>query len=206
MATATIPTRRGLPVLGNIPDMRRDRLGFLLDLSRSGGDICAFRIASRTIYLVSSTELAQTVLVDEAASFEKTERMRANLGFLLGNGLLTALNEPHRRQRRLVAPAFQHRRIGAYADVMADYAERTQAEWRDGQALDVAQEMMRLTLWVVGKTLFDADVRGEAGELGAALSTALRFANDRFTSVFAPPLSWPTPGNRRARSRVRASW
>ncbi len=125
--------------------------------------------------------------------------MRFNLGLLVGNGLLTSLNDFHRRQRRLVAPAFQHRRIGAYADVMADYAERTQAEWRDGQAIDVAQEMMRLTLWVVGKTLFDADVRGEAGELGQALSTALRFANDRFTAVAAPPLSWPTPRNRQAR-------
>ena len=42
----------------------------------------------------------------------------------LGEGLLTSEGEFHTRQRRLSQPAFHRQRIGAYAAVMADYADR----------------------------------------------------------------------------------
>jgi cytochrome P450 len=67
---------------------------------------------------------------------------------------------------------------------MASYAARTASSWHDGSTLDIHQEMMRLTLAVVGKTLFDADVEGEAEEIGQALSTALKLF-DTVTLPFA---------------------
>ncbi len=56
---------------------------------------------------------------------------------------------------------------------MTDYAARTAARWHDGETLDISQEMMRLTLAIVGKTLFDTDVEAEADEIGAALTSVM---------------------------------
>ena len=76
---------------------------------------------------------------------------------------------------------------------------------RSGSTIDVSREMMRLTLWIVGKTLFDADVLGEAEELGHALETTLRSFNNQLSAFVPLPPTWPTPGNRRTHARDRAS-
>ncbi len=198
----TLPSVRGLPFIGNLPKFRWDRLNLYLQVSRECGDIGTFRIASRTVVLLNSAELAHAVLVEQADAFEKPRILRVLTEPVLGNGLLTSDNQFHRRQRKLVAPAFQHRRITTYADVMADYAERIQREWPHGRTIDVAQEMMRLTLWIVGKTLFDVDVLDEAEELGAALETMMRSFNKRLSTLLPVPLHWPTPGNRRLQRAI----
>ncbi|MEO5579298.1 MAG: cytochrome P450, partial [Gemmatimonadaceae bacterium] len=96
---------------------------------------------------------------------------------LLGEGLLTSEGEFHLRQRRLAQPAFHRQRIAGYGATMTEYAGRTKSSWSDGQTLDIHNEMMNLTLGIVSKTLFDADVDSEAGEIGDALTTAFESFN-----------------------------
>ncbi len=197
----TIPRISGLPLLGNLLELQRDRLSMLKRLVYECGEIGSFRIGRRAIVVSNKPEHAQIVLVDRADDFEKTpflDLMRP----LLGNGLLTSRNEFHRRQRKLVAPAFQYRRIAEYAAVMAEYAERSQARWVDGATIDVAEEMMRLTLWIIGKTLFDADVAAEARELGRSLTLLLKFVIAQIGAVIPIPQHWPTPRNRRVQQAI----
>jgi len=78
------------------------------------------------------------------------------------------------RQRRLAQPAFHRARITAYGEAMLDYARRTSDRWQPGETRDIHEDMMRLTLGIVGKTLFDADVESEAAEIGEALATAMK--------------------------------
>lgn len=198
VSLATIPQVRGLPVVGNLPEFRFRRLELYLRIARECGDIGTYRVGPRTIVLLNAPELAHEVLVEQAESFEKPGILRVLARPVLGNGLLTSDNAFHRRQRRMVAPAFQHRRIAAYADVMAEYAEQIQQRWQAGSPIDVSREMMRLTLWIVGKTLFDANVLGEAEELGQALEIALRNFNSQLSAFIPLPPTWPTPRNRRA--------
>ncbi len=199
---SSIHSISGYPVLGNLLDFRYRRLALLRRVAQECGDIGAFRIGPRTVILLNAAELAHAVLVEHAYDFEKTPNFRTFGRPLLGNGLLTSENEFHKRQRKLVAPAFQHRRIAAYADIMVNYAGRLQQEWADGQIIDVAREMMRLTLWIVGKTLFDADVLGEAEKLGKALTIAMhRFSSDMSSFVHIP-YDWPVPNNRRIHKAV----
>src|ERR1041385_2156020 len=126
----------------------------------------------------------------------------------LGEGLLTSEGEFHRRQRRLAQPAFHHKRIQAYADMMTRYGARQRERWQDGQTLDIAQEMMGLTLAIVGKTLFDADVETEAREIGQALSDAMEIFNayvNLFGDIFEK-LPLPTAYRfRKARRRLDAT-
>lgn len=188
----------GKPLFGNLQEYRNNRLGLLRRASATGSHLSAFRVGSRTVLLVNAPHLVQQVLVEQAHRFEKTPLLRRFAGPVLGNGLLTSENEFHKRQRRLVAPAFQHRRIATYAEVMADYTDRMQASWADGEVIDIASEMMRLTLWIVGRTLFDADVLADAEGVGQALSTSMHWFNRQLAAVLPVPLSWPTPRNRQA--------
>ncbi|HEX8098888.1 MAG TPA: cytochrome P450, partial [Actinomycetota bacterium] len=93
---------------------------------------------------------------------------------LLGEGLLTSEDPLHKRQRRLIQPMFHHTRIRSYGDVMATYADQVGTRWSDGQTLDLHDEMMKLTLSIVGKCLFDTQIGGEiANRVGEALAATL---------------------------------
>lgn len=197
-----IPVLPGLPLVGNFNDFRAHRLDLFLRIGRECGDIGMFRIGPRSVVMFNAVELVQEVLVEHAADFEKTPNMRIYGRPLLGNGLLTSENEFHKRQRKLVAPPFQHRRIASYADIIVRYSEQLQGEWADGATLDIAREMMRLTLWIVGQALFDADVLGEAEELGEALTVAMHRFNADIAAMVHLPGAWPTPGNVRVRKAV----
>jgi cytochrome P450 len=96
---------------------------------------------------------------------------------LLGEGLLTSEREFHLRQRRMIQPAFHRHRINEYAKSMIEYGERMANSWKSGDVRDVDKEMMRLTLWIVGKTLFSANVEDDADEVGRAMSTIVSMFN-----------------------------
>jgi cytochrome P450 len=151
--------------------MRRP-LALFTDLARTYGDVAGFRIAGQPVVLVSHPDRIRDVLVTHGRLFHKGRGLeRAKM--LLGEGLLTSEDELHLRQRRLAQPAFHRARIAAYADTMATYAARRADHWRDGTTIDVSREMAAYTLAVVGKTLFDADIEGEAHEIGDALAAAI---------------------------------
>ena len=120
-----------------------------------------------------SSGFDQGRLINKSENFIKGSALQRSKR-LLGEGLLTAEGEAHRRQRRLIQPAFHRSRIEGYAQVMTACTERSISEWHDGQTLDLAEEMMALTLAIVGKTLFDADIQAEAGEVGEAITGMLR--------------------------------
>jgi cytochrome P450 len=101
---------------------------------------------------------------------------------LLGDGLLTSEGEHHRRQRRLVQPAFHRDRLAGYGAVMAERSAIVRDQWQAGQHFDVLQEMMRLTLAIVAKTLFSTDVDSEADDIGTALTQVF----DLFEVILMP--------------------
>ena len=135
-------------------------------------------------------------------NFAKSKDYRA-LRRVLGNGLLTSDGEFWRRQRKLVQPAFHQERIGAYADVMVKFTQGMLASWKDGQALDIHEAMMRLTLDIVAKTLFDTDVSHEAEDVGAALHFLMGKFMRQAGFAFLLPSSIPIPTTRRLQRAVR---
>jgi cytochrome P450 len=147
----------------------RDPLAFFTNLARTYGDIVAYRLGGERLLFVNQPQHIKDVLVTHNRNFTKGRALQRTKR-LLGEGLLTSEGATHLRQRRLMQPAFHRERIAAYADMMVAYADRMRGAWRDGETLDVAQEMNRLTLSIVGKTLFDADVEAQAAEVGEALT------------------------------------
>ena len=157
-------------------EIARNPLAMMVAMKEAHGDIAHWRIGPQHLYLFSHPDLIRDVLVTNGRNFHKSRGLeRAKR--LLGNGLLTSEGEFHLRQRRLAQPAFHRQRIASYAVTMSEYATRSSDRWRDGQALDMHTEMMRLTLGIVARTLFDADVENEAAEIGEALTKAFESFN-----------------------------
>jgi cytochrome P450 len=175
---------------------RRDPLGFLSRVGRDYGDLASWRAASIQFFFLNHPDLVKEVLVTRQAKFVKSRALQRARSFL-GDGLLTVEGEQHRRERRLAQPAFHRERVASYAEAMVDLAERARDRWRDGERIDAAHEMMRLTLGVVGRTLFGADVEGEAEDIGRAV-TAILGHFDRLVMPFSELLDrLPLPSNRR---------
>lgn len=172
--TATKPRGpKNYLLVGNLAAFRSRPIEFLMNIARDYGDLPYFRLGPYHAYLVNHPDTVREVFVTNQSNFTKSRALqRARV--LLGQGLLTSEGQFHLRQRRLVQPAFHRDRLAGYAAVMADYAARCRDSWVAGRTLDVSEEMMRLTLAIVGKTLFSADVESEAPEIGEALTTVLK--------------------------------
>lgn len=155
---------------------RRDPLGFLTKNAHELGDIFFFRVVRQPAYFINNPDYIKDVLMTYQSSFIKGRALQRSKR-LLGEGLLTSEGEFHRRQRRLAQPAFHRQRITSYGNIMAEYAEQHIENWKEGETLDVAQEMMSLTLKIVAKTLFNADVGQEAKEVREALTTIIEMFN-----------------------------
>src|SRR5215467_9594301 len=188
-------------------EFRRDPLRFLTNLANEYGDLAYFKIGPQGIYLVNNPEHIKDILVINNRNFVKSRGLEVAKRFL-GEGLLTSEAEFHRRQRRLVQPAFHQQRIQSYGSVMVEYADRLSRTWRDDQSVDVAQEMMKLTLGIVGKTLFDSDVQSDAGEIGQALTEIMHLFRFGVTLPFGDKIEkiliFPRIRFQKARARLDA--
>ncbi len=197
---------KGHFLLGNLPEIRRDRLGFFSRCAREYGDIVSLRYGPRHIYMLNHPEYIEYVLATHHRNFTKHFALRLNRR-VFGNGLLTSESDFWLRQRRLAQPAFHRNRIAAYGEAMVNFTERMLATWRDGETRDVHEAMMRLTLEIIAKTLFDADVAGEASEVGRMMEALMKNFAARVNSAFPLPERVPTPSNlrlQRATRRVEA--
>jgi len=136
------------------------------------GDVARFQLGPFRACLVTDPNAIETVLVGRNHDVHKSPFYEA-MKRVLGEGLLTSEGDFHKRQRRLIQPIFHHRRIKEYGEAMVEYGVRYRDRWREGQTLDFHQEMMGLTLAIVGKTLFGADVERDARDVGGAMTTML---------------------------------
>jgi len=196
----SIPRVPGLPLLGNLLQFRSDRLA-LQDLAARTGPIARLQLAHIPVYTVTDADLAHDVLATHADKFAKSEGL-AMLRPLLGEGLLTAEGSTHRRHRKLLAPAFAPKRLAAYGEVMVGETAGQLAHWRAGDRLDLAEEMMQLTLAIAGRTLFGADVRGDAEAVGRGLELAMRAQMEMLLSPLRLGYNWPLPSHLRMRRAV----
>jgi cytochrome P450 len=186
---------------GTFKDYSRDPLKYLPWLAREYGDITTIRYLNFRVYFVSHPGLVEELLVNQNRKFIKGRILRANKR-LFGNGLLTSEGDFWLRQRRLAQPAFHRARIASYADTMARFTTRLLGEWKTGEVRDIHAEMMRLTLQIVAKTLFDADVDQEARQVGQALEAIMELNSD-FRKLILRPSWLPTPRNIRAAIATR---
>jgi cytochrome P450 len=190
------------PISGNLREIRRDALDFLLTSASEYGDIVSFHFMFFPGLLLNHPDFIRHVLQDNHRAYSKQHFDYAVLKPVLGEGLLTSDGDFWLRQRRLIQPAFHRQRVAAFGNQMVQDTREMLQRWepvcKSGQALDVAEEMMRLTLTIVGRSLFSVDLSDQAGAIGPAFSYINAEVAQLFRSFLPTPLKFRLPRFQRA--------
>src|SRR5580658_8685054 len=155
-------------------------------LAEKYGDIAHYKIGWHHIVFLNHPEYIREVLVVQNDNFIK-ERTVQRTRMLLGEGMITSEDVQHRAQRQVAQPAFHRQRIQEYATAIADEAARARESWRHGEHRDISIDMMHLTLKIVARTLFAADLQHEVLELADAINRIMGLYN---FLVMLPAAEW----------------
>jgi cytochrome P450 len=178
-----IPVLPGKTWSGHAAEFKRAQGGLFLRMQREIGDIGLLYFFNVPIVVLSSPELVHEAFVEKAKSFEKSLATKLMFYPFAGKGVFTSEGEQWRRQRRLMAPFFHPGAVRGYAPTMNAVITRCLDGWRDGQVIDAAHEMTRITMSVAGKVFFDMDPSGEADELSEAIRAMFDYLGEQSGSL-----------------------
>jgi cytochrome P450 len=206
---AAPPRPRASRVLGSALELRRSQIQTYERAMREHGDVVRLAIGPQPIridlYCVFHPDGVQQVLAGTRGRYSKANRFYEEIAANLGWGLLTSEGAKWERQRRLIQPLFTRRQIASYSDLMAEEAVALADRWEAGpETVDVHEDMIRLTLRVVGRAIFGADVDQAVDVLRWAFPVVNQYTFRRGTAPAAVPASWPLPSNVRAARARRA--
>lgn len=153
----------------------KNRANYLLSLHKTYGDIVRARIGLYEIYLINQPHLVKEALSNRDG-FVKTPATRF-LSVILGNGILVSEGDFHKRQRRLIQPAFDKDRFDLYGKTMTEAAARMAGRWRNDKCIELHTEMVRLTQEIIANTLFHAGTEDEYERVSRSLSSVLPIVN-----------------------------
>lgn len=188
--TAPVPVCTGGSPFGVAKGFSSDPLGTLSDVFASHGDVVKVRFfANQYFYLLSDPDSVRHVFATNADNYSKAPHPAfVLLGHVMGKGLVTSDGALWLRQRKLAQPAFTKQRVEGYGRMMTIATRRMLARWgvtdQSSAPLNIDAEMMRLTLEIVGQSLFSLDIASEAGRVGAAFNNV----SDQFAKLLGHPL------------------
>ncbi|RYG66948.1 cytochrome P450 [bacterium] len=185
-------------LLRQLRRVARDPLGFYEKYWRTYGDITRLHWrAEFSAYVCVHPEMVGHILQGNWSNYPKGFFYK-RLSVFTGNGLFTSEGDFWLRQRRLAQPAFHRAKIQNFCTVMSRTVSETLDRWDKDttQPFDVAAEMMKLALQIVGRTLFGADLGGDAERFHALMNVSVFHVEHRFNPTSLPE-KVPTPRNRR---------
>ena len=194
------PGPKGLPIVGNTFQFRRDPLRFVREMQETYGRMATVRFGKQQIVMFFRPEHVRYFLVEKPRNFVKPGL--GNLRFLLGDGLLTTDGDFHRQQRRFVQPAFHKHCVEGYAGTMVRLTEEMLSQWQPGSEVDMSREMQQLTLRIIMNALFNIDSPAQSSYLGQAFNQLITNSSRTVGSVRRLRLDLPfTPYGRMMESK-----
>ena len=192
------PGPRGWPLLGVGPIVLKDPMKFFVETARDYGDIVHFTVGALKFYLINHPDYLQYVLQENNRNYHKGvtyDKIRP----LLGNGLVTSDGSYWLRQRRLIQPAFHRKRLANLGDLMTSATTHVLDRWQAAadrrEAINVADEFMRMTIDIVSRAMFSTDTTGAVDRVAQYLPLLQERTNERFWTVLDTS-HWPTRRNR----------
>jgi cytochrome P450 len=199
--SSPLPGPRGLPYLGVALSMRRSALRFFQLMQQQYGDVVSFTVLGNRVLLLSNPNDAQTVLVNDAASYGRSAEMR-HLRPIFGNGLVSSEGDLWRSQRRRIQPSFNSQKLASYTTIMVDAIHERAQRWNSGQTLEIHSEMMGFSRDVVCRSLFGHQPAAQVDHIAQAITTI--FGDLRSEVLYLP--IWqrlPTPRSTRWRRAIK---
>lgn len=200
MSESTIPIvpERNL-LLGHLRQFRADNLQWLRTAA-GHGELVRWYFGPFPVFQVNHPELIREVLATKAESFHKTRQQKRILSEVIGRGILVSDGEFWQQQHKLIQPALHAQRIQSYAEIMTEHTRRLLDTWEHAQEVEIRDQMSALTLGIVAKALFDADVHDVAYQVAEIVAVGQASINRRFNRFFDPPRWLPVSENRRRAS------
>ena len=191
------PGPRGAWLLGSTLDFKDSPLEYARYLHRAYGDVVKFRVGHLDWYLLAHPDDIYDAMVTRADIFLKPAIASKLWEPFLGDGVLTLEGTEWKRASRLMRPAFHKKRLDTYAAAMTDCTAGLVGRYTAGERRDIAKDMTAVTLEIVGRTLFDVDVREEAGDFGEAMLDLQDAILDHLYLPLPIPKWWPSKTNKR---------
>lgn len=196
-----IPRIKGSLLFGNWSEFQKDRLGLLLRVARECGELGEFRMGPLSLFLANSPKILHELLVEKAGKLTP-EPFAKSFYPVTGRTALPGIDgEYHRRLRRIMAPAFQHKRLVAYAEQMVSLADEYQHGLGDGAEVDIVQLMHHLSRDIIAECIFRMDFKEEE-RFFQSVRIAAEYIGAGAANPLRPPLSVPTASNLRTRAAV----
>ncbi|MGB5703901.1 MAG: cytochrome P450 [Polyangiales bacterium] len=192
-----IPRHKGHWLWGGTFDFKRSPAEFLLEAHERYGDVFVTRVLTGSSYFIRDPEVVNAINVTHAKHVYKPKVVKQMWKPFLGNGLVPNDGESWKRQHKLLLPGFHKMRIDAYAPTMADYTTEMVRGWKEGEQVDLRDEMVELTLRVVAKTLFDTDLAHDSEIIHTAMADIVEALIDHAQTPIPTPRWWPSKRNRR---------
>src|SRR6516164_3941442 len=161
--------------LSQLRKMKPDVLGYYTELHRRYGDVAHLRFGPYHTYVFFHPDAVREILVARAKQFRRFPRPMKVLAQWNGNSVLITEGDEWLRQRRMVQPAFHPRRFEGYASCMVARTRTRLDRWlktietAGGIETEIGKEMTALTLDIIAKTMFDAEISDETSDLGRAV-------------------------------------
>lgn len=197
----SFPQVKGHWLLGNLQQFKADPFQALWNWKQDYGDLLSFKLASQQCYLISHPKWVEQTLIKHNDVFVKMydPANPKGLALILGQGLVTSQGALWKRQRRLIQPVFQRSHLSSMLPQMVTAGENMLSRWQhlgDEAEVNLADEMMRLTLEVITQTMFSTSVLDNVDKISSSLETGLRYALRSASNPLNPPLFIPTAANR----------
>ena len=199
---ATVPQATGWPVVGNLPGLLRQGLGYVAAQQSQLGDLYRIKAGPQAMVLLNHPEHARHVLLNNADNYVKEGTFWSSVRSLIGLGLPTLEGETWRVRRRMMNPQFHHTRLRELGRAMVDTIESHAASWPTDTPINAARCVSRITMAVIVRTMFGADLAADqADTVARAMSFSLDHMLQRVVTDALP--SWiPVPGRRAHREAV----
>jgi cytochrome P450 len=182
------------------------QIGFLSAAVDAYGDIFRYRRLGFPLIMINHPEYIRRVLLENSGNYDKEALIFKVVRPVLRNGLISNPGgESWSRQRRLMQPSFRPASVATFAENMTTEAllmlERWGADPGPAGMVNISDDLGRMALRIVNRSLFSADVSASA----QAFADAFLIANEVFATFFRfpfPPLGFPTPAHRRMRAAI----
>ena len=201
------PSTKLMPIIGVLRAARKDPLQFFVRAAQEYGDVVRFNTGPQSLFLLNDPNHIEHVLVSNHQNYKKS-KYYARVKSIFGEGMFTVDGDIWRRKRQHVQPAFHHRKIEALCGVMTKVAEETVERWRPaaarGEPIDLASEMMQISLSISIRAFMSVDYPLEVTPMARALTVLMRAGEKRIWSLFDFSQYLPTPGNFRVKRAVES--
>jgi len=208
-----IPGPKGLELLPFIFGFRKNAIPPFMDGFKKYGDLVFYPLWQtghfshyRFFYQVNHPHDIHHVLLKNHTNYTKSKNYK-KLQPLLGQGLLTSEGSIWRTQRGISQPVFQPQAIARFLKPMTlatqDAIKGLHQQNQQNKSIDIAEEMMALTLRIAGETFFSCDLSAEASVVGSALTIAIESLQKRVVGLINLPDFLPTPENIRLKNAIK---